>query len=145
VTWEPAALTRVVELASGYPFFLQLYASEAWDAAETRDARVVLITVEDVETSQASAQRRLDNGIYATRFGRASVAERQYLAAMAQLMGSGDSAGSADVARRLGKGLADLSTIRDRLIRKGVVHSPEAGLLEFSVPGFKQYVLRRTG
>jgi hypothetical protein len=143
VLWQPEALTRVVDLARGYPFFLQLYASEAWDAAERRDADLTTVTAEDVEVSLPLAQRRLDQGIYATRFGRASSFERLYLVAMADLMGDGGRAGTADVARRLGKSLAELSTTRDRLIRKGVVHPPEPGQLEFSVPGFKQYVLRQ--
>lgn len=143
VTWEPDALTRVVELASGYPFFLQLYASESWDAAERRDAQMGAITQADVDSGRTFAQRRLDHGIYATRFGRASAAERNYLVAMAELMGEGSRAGTADIARELGRTLAELSTTRDRLIRKGVVHSPEPGRLEFSVPGFKEYVLRQ--
>lgn len=142
VAWEPDAAARVVTLAGGYPFFLQLYASEAWDAAERRDAGFVAISPDDVEASLALAQRRLDQGIYATRLGRASSAERMYLAAMAHVMGGGSRAGTADVARRLGKSLTELSTTRDRLIRKGVVHAPEPGQLQFSVPGFKEYVAR---
>ncbi|MEO8897380.1 MAG: AAA family ATPase [Candidatus Dormibacter sp.] len=143
VLWQPEALARVVDVARGYPFFLQLYASEAWDAAERRDAGLTAVTAEDVEVSLPLAQRRLDQGIYATRFGRASTFERLYLTSMAELMGAGDRAGTPDVARRLGKSLAELSTTRDRLIRKGVVHAPEPGQLEFSIPGFKQYLLRQ--
>jgi hypothetical protein len=144
VTWEPDALNRVVELAHGYPFFLQLYASEAWDAAALRDERLTAIAGGDVESSLAHARRRLDSGIYATRFGRASAAERHYLMAMAEAMGVGERATSAEVARRLGRTLADLSMVRDRLIRKGIVHGPEPGQMQFSVPGFKEYVLRQS-
>ncbi len=143
VVWEADALSRVVALAHGYPFFLQLYASEAWDAAERRDATIRTIRLDDVESSLPLAQRRVDNGIYATRFGRASAFERLYLVAMAEAMGAGGRAATSEVARRLGKSLAELSTVRDRLIRKGVVHPPEPGQLEFSVPGFKEYVLRQ--
>jgi hypothetical protein len=144
VTWDPDALARVVDLAHGYPFFLQLFASEAWDAAERRDTQLTTVTTGDVERSLPIAQRRLDSGIYATRFGRASAAERLYLVAMAELMGGTPRAATADIARRLGRTLADLSTVRDRLIRKGVIHPPEPGWLEFSVPGFREYVLRQT-
>ena len=143
IGWEAEAVTGLVELAQGYPFFLQLFASEAWDAAERRDPHFATIRDEDVESSQPLAQRRLDSGIYATRFGRASGFERLYLVAMAEAMGDGHRAGTADVAGRLGKSLAEVSTTRDRLIRKGVVHPPEPGQLEFSVPGFKAYVLRQ--
>jgi hypothetical protein len=50
---------------------------------------------------------------------------------------------SGDVAQALGKSLSDLSSIRDRLIRKGVIHAPTVGALSFSVPGFRDYVTRR--
>ncbi len=144
VSWEHDALARVVTVARGYPFFLQLFASESWDAAERRDPALSAITVADIEDALPRAQRRLDNGIYATRFGRASTAERGYLAAMATAMGNGERAGSGDVARRLGRTLAELSTVRDRLIRKGIVHAPEPGQLQFSIPGFKEYVVRHS-
>lgn len=50
---------------------------------------------------------------------------------------------SSDVANALGKGLTELSAVRDRLIRKGVIHSPGSGLIAFSVPGFRDYVQGR--
>lgn len=33
--------------------------------------------------------------------------------------------------------------IRDRLIRKGPIHSPQHGAIAFSVPGFADYMLHR--
>jgi hypothetical protein len=30
VSWEPNALARVVDLAEGYPYFLQEYGQEVW-------------------------------------------------------------------------------------------------------------------
>ncbi len=143
VLWDPPALSLVVATARGYPFFLQLFASESWDAAERRDAALATIELSDVESGLPHAQRRLDNGIYATRFGRASLAERRYLTAMAEVMGSTERGRSGDVARRLSKSLPELSTTRDRLMTKGIIHAPEPGQLAFSIPGFKEYVLRQ--
>ncbi len=145
VAWDPAALSAVVARARGYPFFLQLFASESWDAAERRDPALTSIEVGDVGAGMPHAERRLDTGIYATRFGRASLAERRYLTALAEVMGPDERAGSGDVARRLGKTLPELSTARDRLITKGIIHAPEPGQLAFSIPGFKEYVLRQGG
>jgi hypothetical protein len=51
--------------------------------------------------------------------------------------------GSGAVAEALGKSLNAVAPTRDRVIRKGVVHSPQFGSLEFSVPGFAGYVRRR--
>ena len=51
---------------------------------------------------------------------------------------------SGEVARFLGKTAQQLATTRDRVIRKGILHAPISGALEFSVPGFVDYVRRRT-
>jgi hypothetical protein len=145
VEWERPALERVVALARGYPFFLQLYASEAWDVASAAGLQPGgQILLDHVRGAEPRVARRLDNGLYATRYERSSEAERLYLLAVAALM-SDDSATvrSGDVARALGRSLSDLSQIRDRLIRKGVIHSPTVGLLTFSVPGFRDYLERR--
>ena len=87
-------------------------------------------------------ERRVDAGLYRSRFERASKSEQEYLRAMAAL---GDhSVGSGDVATHLNKSLAQLSTTRDRLIAKGIIHSPSQGRLDFSAPGFGEYVRRRS-
>jgi hypothetical protein len=139
VRWEPDAVERLVEVAKGYPYFLQLYASEAWAAASGRPA----IRVADLERAEERVLRLLDNGLYAARYQRASAGERAYLEAMASLMEPEGRVGSGAVAAALGKSLGDLAPVRDRLIRKGVIHSPATGVLVFSVPGFADYVRRR--
>ena len=88
-------------------------------------------------------QRRLEAGLYTTRFERTSAGERIYLSAMANLVTSGTAHSSA-VAKALGRSLTDLSPVRDRLIRKGVIYSPAPGEVAFSVPGFAEYVIART-
>jgi hypothetical protein len=144
VEWDADALDRVVELARGYPFFLQLYASETWDVAAAGSQPLERIAVGRVHEAEPRVARRLDNGLYATRYGRSSEAERQYLHAVATLMATdGATVRSGDVARMLGRSLSELSQVRDRLIRKGVIHAPTVGLLTFSVPGFREYVNRR--
>jgi len=94
-----------------------------------------------LEAAIPEVQRKVDAGLYRSRYERASNAERDYLKAMATL---GDrSISSGEVAKKLGKSLAQLSTTRDRLIAKGIIHSPSQGRLDFSAPGFDEYVRRR--
>jgi hypothetical protein len=144
VGWDPDALEAVVALARGYPFFLQLYASEAWDVAAERQAPLAQITLADVRAAEPRVRRRLDAGLYATRYGRSSLGEREYLVAIARAMpGDGGIARSGEVARALVKSLSELSPVRERLIQKGVIHAPTHGALAFSVPGFRDYLLRR--
>ncbi|WP_159602460.1 ATP-binding protein [Agromyces humi] len=139
VTWDSAAADRLVAESDGYPYLVQLFASESWNAASgdtiTENAAGQGLTV---------ARRLLDSGLYAARYERLSEGERQYVDAMAELMPrTGKRVGSGAVAAHLGKTLNGLGPVRDRIIRKGVIHSPTAGQLEFSVPGFVDYVRRR--
>jgi ribosomal protein S16 len=143
VSWDDDALTKIVAVAAGYPYFLQLYAFEAWEAA-ARAGAIQTITLADVEAGEPVAQRQIEAGIYGARFEGATEAERKYLFAMSDLMDvEGDRIRSGDVARVLNRGLSAVSPTRDALIRKGTVHAPEHGLLAFSIPGFQQYIVRR--
>jgi hypothetical protein len=58
VRWAPEALTRVVEVTGGYPYFLQEFGKQAWDVAEGPH----LITLDDVERSIPVATAELDDG-----------------------------------------------------------------------------------
>lgn len=138
VTWQDPALAEVVERAAHYPYFLQLHAREAWDAA----AGAAEITRDHVLAALPRVRRQLEAGLYAARYERASPREKEYLQAMASLA-VGGRARTGQIAAALGRGLAELSPIRDRLIRKGVVWASAPGELAFSVPGFSEYVTSR--
>lgn len=49
---------------------------------------------------------------------------------------------SADVARAIGKTVNQLGTVRDNLIRKGMIYSPTHGEIAFTVPLFDQFMKR---
>lgn len=147
-TWAADALDRIVALAAGYPYFLQLYASESWIAA----GGAARITLGHVEASVPSVRRQLDAGLYSARFARLSQREREYVEAMVAVADQHPDGGRVDlpvgsgaVAEHLSLTLAQASTTRARVIRKGVVHAPTHGELAFSVPGFADYVRRRAG
>lgn len=158
--WDEGGYRRVYELSHGYPYFVQLYASEAWEHAETAGSSD--ITDADVRAAESRVQSRVDVGLYAARYDRATATEQRYLQAMARVWrrqtgleapsavrtaedfaGSVERVRSGEVARELEQSLTAVGPIRDRLIRKGLLHSPQHGVIAFSVPGFADYVLRR--
>ena len=143
--WQDDALDRILELCDGYPYFLQLYASEAFTHAGDR----AVITAADVRGAAPLVQRRLDAGLYPSHYDRLSEREAEYVGAMVALFGeeegSASRVSSGDVARTLDRTQQQLATTRDRAIRKGIIHAPLVGRLEFSVPGFADYVRRRNG
>jgi hypothetical protein len=136
VRWTEGALDKVLVATKGYPYFLQEFGKQAWDAAEGPD----LITIEDVVRSIPVATAELDDGFFRVRTGRTSNPERAYLRAMAEL--GPPPVRSADVASVLGKKATALGPTRDGLLRKSLCYSPRWGEIAFTVPMFDGFMKR---
>ena len=141
VDFSDEAMELLQKQARSYPYFVQLFAEEAWYAADTPSDRPgTIIDIRTVRRALESARRRLDEGLYRIRLEKASPGEQQYLRAMATL---GDTRiPSGEVSRRLGKTPRQASTTRDRLIAKGILYAPAYNVVEFAVPGFGDYLRR---
>lgn len=137
VEWDTAGLEVAVETAGGYPYFIQAIGKHVWDNARTSP-----ISAEDVEVGLADARREVDDGLYRSRWERATPAQRELLRALADLAGDGTAA-VADVAKAMGKTrTSDISVARNELIKKGLAYAPERGLLAFTVPGMHEFIRR---
>lgn len=87
------------------------------------------------------ARAELDEGLYSSRWQRASTPGRRYLTAMAEIGGDTPSSTS-EIARRLGKTPGEVSMARDSLIKLGLIYSPEHGKVAFTVPDMGEFILR---
>lgn len=130
------ALRRLIQLSDRYPAFIQGYAEETWNIAPESP-----ITLADVETAAPQVLARLDEQFFHVRFEKATPKEREYMSAMADL-GDGPKLSSA-VASRLGKRPNAVAPHRDSLIKKGLIYSPQHGLVDFTVPHFADFMRRR--
>jgi hypothetical protein len=138
VDWDPDGLALAVLTAGGYPYFIQAVGKHVWDNARTSP-----ISLEDVEVGLAEARREVDDGLYRSRWERATPAQRDLLRALATLGGDGPAA-VADIARLMRKSrTSDLSVARNELIKKGLAYAPERGLLAFTVPGMHDFIARQ--
>jgi hypothetical protein len=150
VVWDPDALEVALDLAGGYPYFLQTVGKHVWDAAVRSP-----ITLDDVDVGGGFARREVDEGLYRVRWERATPAQRHLLRAMADLSdGQAEVDGNggiviggivvSGIAAYMGKrSSTDLSVARRELIRKGLVYAPERGLLAFTVPGMRDFIERQ--
>lgn len=138
VDWADEALASAEDAAGGYPYFLQAIGKHVWDNAISSP-----ITEDDVQVGLRSARREINDGLYRSRWERATPAQRDLLRALAELAGDG-SATVAALTGHLGKSRAsDLSVARNELIKKGLVYPPERGVLAFTVPGMHNFVLHQ--
>ncbi len=136
VAWSQEALDKVVSTAEGYPYFLQQYGQETWDAAYQSP-----LSLQDAEIGIAHGQLALDTGFFRVRWDRATVAEKNYLKAMAVDGEAGSPSG--EVAARLKKKVESLGPVRANLINKGLIYSPEHGVVAYTVPAMAAFVRRQ--
>lgn len=133
VTFDDAALARIVEESAGYPFFIQEYASAAW--LQHRGRRV---TLADVQAIAPGVRRILEDGFYDERLRQLTPRECRYVLAMAGF-GPGPHT-VAEIAEVLGAKSETVSSIRNQLLKKDVVYIPSPGLVEFRMPLTERYV-----
>ncbi|QSR17076.1 ATP-binding protein [Novosphingobium sp. KA1] len=134
-TIEPDVLDTIVALTRGYPYFLQEWGYQVWNASP---ASPIAITC--VEAAEKEALRRLDEGFFKVRIDRLTPKEKEYVIAMARL-GPGPYR-SSDVAEVLGEKLTTLGPRRAQIIAKGMIYSPAHGDIAFTVPMFDEYLKR---
>lgn len=129
------ALEEIIRKTERYPYFLQEWGYQAWNAAEGSP-----ISLEDVRAGSRTALARLDAGFFRVRFDRLTPKERSYVLAMAKL--DKGPYRSADVADKMGETIQSLGPCRAGIIRKGIIYMPQHGDVDFTVPMFDAFLRR---
>ena len=106
-------------------------------------ARTSTIDLDDVHVGGQLARREVDEGLYRSRWERATAAQRQLLRTLGELGGDQPVAVS-DLATAMGKRrVSDLSVARNEVIKKGLLYAPERGQLAFTVPGMHTFIAQQ--
>lgn len=134
--WQADAMDHVIQAAGGYPYFLQQYGQDTWNVAPRSP-----ITLPDAQLGVAHGQLALDTGFFRIRWDRATSAEKDYLRAMAADGDRGSASG--EVAARLQKKTTALGPTRANLINKGLIYSPDHGIVAYTVPAMAAFVQRQ--
>jgi hypothetical protein len=135
VQFDEAAVDRIIAQTRGYPYFLQEWGKRAWEVASASP-----ITESDVATASDEAVAALDESFFRVRFDRLTPMEKRYLRGMADL-GPGPHR-SGDIAAELGRKVTSLAPVRNGLIGKGMIWSPNHGDTAFTVPLFDEFMKR---
>ncbi len=130
------ALATIVSKTKGYPYFLQEWGAHCWNVAPSSP-----VTVADVEKASANAVAALGKGFFRVRLDRLTPREKEYMRAMAEL-GPGPHR-SGEIAQKLYIDVTTAGPLRNGLIKKGMIYSPQHGDTAFTVPMFDEF-LRRT-
>ncbi len=132
---EPAAVAQIIAVTEGYPYFLQEWGKQCWDAADACP-----ITVADVDLAHPTAIAALDDSFFRVRFDRLTPSEKRYLRGMADL-GEGPF-GSTAIAEHIGRKSSSFGPVRASLIAKGMIYTPGYGETAFTVPMFGAFMRR---
>lgn len=129
------AVAKILDVTKGYPYFLQEWGKQCWDAADQCP-----ITEGDVDLAYASALAALDDSFFRVRFDRMTPSEKSYLRAMADL-GEGPYNSTA-IAEHIGRKPSSFGPVRATLVAKGMIYTPGYGETAFTVPLFDAFMRR---
>jgi hypothetical protein len=133
---DPAAVDAILKKTEAYPYFLQQWGYETWNAAESGSIRLEAVT-----NATARAIRQLDSSFFRVRFDRMTKREKEFLFAMVNV--GGPTQRSGDIAERLGVKPTSIGPLRSSLIKKGMIYSPAHGDNAFTVPLFDGFLKRQ--
>lgn len=133
--FEDKLIDRIIEETGGYPYFIQFYGYFIIEEIGKK-----IITLKDFLGIRSKIIKELDAGFFEDRVKLASSKERQILVAMAK-------AGMGEVEikqiRKISKiGHGVLMELLKRLIEKGLVYRAERGKYGFTLPLFREFLLR---
>lgn len=135
-SFEPDALEAAIDAIKGFPFMLQLAGYRTWRMAEDSD----VVDISSVNAAASIARKELDQRVYEAVWFELSEADKSLLWAMSEDSGVTK---QADLADRLNKKSSHVSRYKKRLLQHGVIQERSKGLLEFCLPGFREYFLER--
>jgi DNA-binding transcriptional ArsR family regulator len=141
VTIEPPLAEHVVAEVEGYPYFLQLWGAELWDAAAV--VGIESFTERLLEATRAEIYRRLDLDFYDPRVATLTPAEQDVLFASADC--GYPPLVVADLNDAISKTPGNINVLLGRLVDSGVLYRVRKGQYEYTAPKFRDYLLRRAG
>jgi hypothetical protein len=135
----PALAEAVVAEVEGYPYFLQLWGSELWDAAEL--VGVDRLTPKLLAAAHPDIYHRLDRDFYDPRLATLTPAEQDLL------LGSANCPypplRSADLSSASAKTPGNVNVLLGRLVDAGALYRIRKGEYAYTAPRFRDYLLRK--
>lgn len=135
VRYTDDAVTKIIRLTKGYPFFIQQLCQIVYQNTSTD-----VIDGKCVEKNVEEFLKTLDNGFFKVRYERCSEADKKFIFAMTACGELPCTISS--VAKIMNKTVNSISTSRAQLISKGIIYSVRYKELDFTVPEFDAYVRR---
>jgi hypothetical protein len=132
-------VTAVVREVEGYPYFVQLWGAELWEAAQS--AELTRLELRLLKVVRPDIHRRLDLDFYAPRIDTLTPSEQDVLLATAACRYPPLRA--EDLKTHLEKTPGNVNVLLGRLVEAGVLYRLRKGEYDYTAPKFREYLLRR--
>jgi len=139
VSADERLIARVLDEVEGYPFFIQLWGAELWEAAS--DAGLKQFTEPLLDSIEVDIYRRLDEEFYAGRVETLTPSEQDLLVSTAFC--PYPPLRTSDIRGRTNKSDGNVNVLMGRLTEQGVLYRVQKGTYEYTAPKFHQYLKRR--
>lgn len=127
------ALRRLVQVAQGYPYLIQLVGDYAWRARPDEP----LIDIEDADVAFEKGIKAVTNRVISRVYLDLSEIDREFVKAMARDQGRSK---ISDIVQRMDKTPQYVQVYKNRLIDSGYVEQAGHGHVRFSLPYLDQYI-----
>jgi len=139
ITATEDLVDRVIRDVEGYPYLIQLWGAELWDAADVADATELTSAL--LDAASADIYRRLDLDFYEPRVATLTPAEQDLLLATANT--SYPPLIVAELNDAIDKTPGNVNVLLGRLVENGVLYRIRKGQYDYTAPKFRDYLLRR--
>ena len=139
VSSDEDLVEAVLDSVEGYPYFIQLWGAELWDAAQTAGTDRLTLTL--LGEIQGEILRRLDLDFYDPRIQTLTPAEQDVLVASADC--PYPPLRVSDLNKRVSKTPANVNVLLGRLVEAGVIYRVRKGEYRYTAPKFFDYLGRR--
>lgn len=133
-------ISRVLDEVEGYPFFIQLWGAELWDALTDTGDRV--FTADLLDAIESDIYKRLDEEFYAGRVETLTPSEQDLLMATAGC--DYPPLKTSEIRGQSPKSEGNINVLMGRLTEQGVIYRIQKGQYAYTAPKFHQYLQRRT-
>lgn len=141
VVAESELIEEVVKEVEGYPYFIQLWGAELWDAAVI--AETSRLSKNLLKTIRQDIYRRLDLDFYEPRVETLTPAEQDIL--LATVNCAYPPLIVSDLKEASDKTPKNINVLLGRLNEAGVIYRLRKGQYEYTAPKFREYLERHVG
>ena len=129
---------RVVDEVDGYPYFIQLWGAELWDAADHAD--IQHLGKELIDAVAPEIRRRLDTDFYEPRLRVLTPAEQDVLIASGRC--PYPPLRVADIVEHSDKSVGNVNVLLGRMVQSGVIYRLRRGEYDYTAPRFYEFLQR---